>query len=83
MATQLIPTPIPSDLHQAAKDIADGVSSGAITGLGLVVLTRGRRFFVDAFGTMARDPHAARGYVAALDDHLREMGRRHDPGPTL
>jgi hypothetical protein len=44
--------------------------------LGVVAITRGRRFFVDVFGSMVRDPHAARGYVAELDDCLREIGHQ-------
>jgi hypothetical protein len=73
---RLIPTPVPPDLHQAISDIADGVRDGSITGLGVVVVTRGRRFFVDAFGALVREPDASRGYVAALDDCLREISRK-------
>ena len=81
---QLIPTPIPADLKQAAQDIHDGVSNGHITGLGIIVITRGRRFFVDAFGSIVRDPHAARGYVLSLDDCLREIGsHRRDRTTTM
>lgn len=73
---QLVPTPIPPDLRAAGNDIAEGIASGDITGLGVVVILRGGRFFVDAFGTVARNPHASRGFVAELSDCLHEIGQR-------
>lgn len=76
MAHHLIHTPLHPDLARVASDINDGVQAREIVGLGVVVMLRGNRFFVDAFGSMTRDPHAARGYVAALDDCLREIGAR-------
>jgi hypothetical protein len=80
---QLIPTMIPSDLRQAAADIKDGVESGEITGLGLVVTLRGGRFFVDCFGRVAREPHHGRGLTLALDDCLREIAaRKHGTSTT-
>lgn len=81
---QLIHTPIQPDLRQAALDLQEGIESGQITGLGVVVVMRGRRFFVDCFGSLVREPHAARGYVAALDDCLREIGhKRKDTNTTV
>jgi hypothetical protein len=74
MPVQLVQTPIPPDLRAASRDIADGIESGQIVGLGIVVMLKNRRFFVDAFGTLVRDPHAARGYVRSLDDCLRAIG---------
>jgi hypothetical protein len=71
-----VPTPIPPDMLQAAMDILEGVKSGQITGLGIVVTVRKRRFFVDCFGDLVRDPHGARGWVASLDDCLREIAHR-------
>jgi hypothetical protein len=79
---QLVPTPIPADMLSAAENLADGVRTGHVTGLGIVVVLKGRRFFVDCFGTLAREPHSGRGYVAALDDCLREMGRQQRDQPT-
>ncbi len=76
MAFQIVPTPISPQLIQAAHDILEGVQSGEITGLGIIVMMKRRRFFVDAFGELVHDPHAARGWVASLDDCLREMGKR-------
>lgn len=73
---RLIDSPVPPDLLQTCEDLLDGVRTGAITGLGIVVLLRNRRFFVDALGTIAKNPYPARGYVAALDDCLREIGHR-------
>lgn len=83
MAHTLISTPLHPDLARVTADLVDGVHSKDIIGLGVVVLLRGNRFFVDAFGSMTRDPHAARGYVAALDDCLREIGvRKRDTNTT-
>jgi hypothetical protein len=72
----LVPTLIQPQLKAAAHDILEGVEAGEITGLGVVVVLKERRFFVDVIGSVARDPHAARGYVAALDDCLREIAHR-------
>lgn len=81
---QQIHTVVPPELLKASEDILEGVKSGDITGLGVVVMLRGRRFFVDALGTIAKNPHPARGYVAALDDCLRELGnRKRDTNTTL
>lgn len=80
---QLVPTPIPEDMLTACNDLLEGVVSGEITGLGVVVVLRRRRFFVDCFGEMVRDPHGARGWVASLDDCLREIGlRKYDTDTT-
>lgn len=73
---QLIQAPIPADMANAVENLSDGVRGGHVVGLGLVVILKGRRFFVDCFGTLAREPHSGRGYVAALDDCLRELGRQ-------
>lgn len=76
MPLQLVPTPAPPDLHKFVQDLAEGVQAGDVTGLGVVVMMKGRRFFVDVFGQMARFPFESRGMVAELDDCLRDLGRR-------
>lgn len=73
---QLVHTPSPPDLRQFAADLQEGVESGDVTGIGAIVVLKGRRFYVDVFGSMVRDPYGARGYVAELDDCLREIGKR-------
>jgi hypothetical protein len=73
---QLVPTPIPPDLTQAGIDINEGIQSGQITGLGVVVIVRGGRFFVDAFGAVARSPHASQGFAMELIHCLHEIGER-------
>lgn len=73
---QLVPTPIAPDLRAAASDIQEGVQSGEITGLGIVVIARGGRFFVDAFGSVARNPHASQGFTMELIHCLHEIGQR-------
>ncbi|SHN40550.1 hypothetical protein [Rhizobacter sp. OV335] len=73
---QLVPTPIPPDLRQAGIDIHEGIQSGQITGLGVVVIVRGGRFFVDAFGAVERNPHASQGYTMELIHCLHAIGER-------
>lgn len=73
---QLVPTPIPPDLKQAGADIFEGIRTGYITGLGVVVITRGGRFFVDAFGSVERNPHASQGYTMELIHCLHAIGER-------
>lgn len=81
---QIIHTPVPPQLIRAAEDILEGVRSGEITGLGVVVTLKRRRFFVDAFGELVRDPHGARGWVASLDDCLRDIGNaKHGSHTTI
>lgn len=76
MPLQLVPTPAAPDLNRFAEDLQSGVDSGEVVGLGVVVLLKGRRFFVDCFGLMARFPFENIGTVGELEECLREMGRR-------
>jgi hypothetical protein len=76
MPFQLIHSPAPDGLDQFVEDLATAVRSGEITGLGVIVILKGRRVFVDVFGSMHRYPHESRGFVAELDDCLREIGRK-------
>lgn len=73
MTLQLVPLQISPNLLEAAMEIVEGVQSGEIVGLGLVAVLKQHRFFVDAFGELARYPHEGRGLVASLDDALRRM----------
>lgn len=73
---QLVPTPIAPDLRAAGADLFEGIESGEITGIGVVALVRGGRFFVDAFGSVARNPHAAQGFAMELIHCLHEIGQR-------
>jgi hypothetical protein len=84
MPFQLIQTPIDHNLERACEELLDGIRSGQVTGLGIVVMIKGRRFFVDALGAMVSSPHESRGLVAELDDCLREIGRkRRDTNTTI
>lgn len=84
MPLQLVHSPAPPDLTRFAEDLVEAVGSGEITGLGVIVMLKGRRFFVDVFGQMTRYPHESRGLVASLDDCLRELGRlRKDTDTTI
>lgn len=81
---QLVPTPIPPDIRQAGRDLYELSESGEIVGLGVVVVLKGGRYFVDAFGSMVRNPGPARGFVLDLMDCLGEIGRqRRDHNTTL
>jgi hypothetical protein len=73
---QLVSTPIAPDLRAAGQDIHEGIQSGEITGLGVVVVVKGGRFFVDAFGAVARNPHASQGFAMELVHCLHEIGQR-------
>lgn len=73
---QLIHTPISSDMRQAGKDLQEGIEAGEIIGLGVVAVVKGGRFFVDAFGAVARNPHASQGFTMELIHCLHEIGQR-------
>ena len=84
MPFHLVPNQMSPGLLAACEDLTDGAKSGQIIGLGVVVMLRRNRFFVDVFGEMTRNPHAARGFVASLDDCLREIGRqKRDTNTTI
>lgn len=76
MPLQLVHTPAPPDLGRFAQDLLEGVESGDVTGLGVVVMLKGRRFFVDCFGQMSRNPFECIGLVGELEHCLRELGRK-------
>lgn len=78
----LVPNHHSPDLVEASKEIANGVESGDIIGLGVVVQLRGGKFFVDVLGRMIREPYSARGWLLALDDRLREIGEERRERPT-
>jgi hypothetical protein len=80
---QLVHSPSPPDLQRFVADLTEGVASGEVSGLGVVVMLKGRRFFVDCFGQMARNPFECIGLVGELEHCLREIGRaRRDTNTT-
>jgi hypothetical protein len=79
---QLIPTPIAPDLQAAANEIQTIVQSGQAVGLGVVVVLRGGHYFVDAFGSMVRNPGPSKGFVLDLIDCLAEIGRKRKAAQT-
>lgn len=84
MPLQLIHALAPPDLARFAAELPEAVASGDIVGLGVIVVARGRRFWVDCFGQMARMPWEYVGLVGELEHCLREMGRaRKDTNTTL
>lgn len=84
MPLQLVSTPAPPDLERFSQDLAEGVPAGEVLGLGVIVILKGRRFFVDCFGVMARSPFEYIGTLGELEHCLRELGRkRKDTSTTL
>lgn len=73
MPHRLIQSQISQDVVRACEDLLDGARSGQVTGLGVVVLLKRRRYIVDCLGEMARDPTFGRGALQSLDDCLREL----------
>ncbi len=64
---------VPRDLLETCLQLTEGVKDGHITGMAFACTLKGRKYFVNVSGTMARDPTFARGVVAALDDELSRM----------
>ena len=84
MPFTLVPNPISHDLTDACEDLVLGVREGHIVGLGVVVILKRNRFFVEALGELTRNPYAGRGMIASLDDCLREIGnKRRDSMTTM
>lgn len=84
MAYQLVSSPISDDTVEACRELLAAAEAGQITGLGVIVFLKRRRFLVDVFGEVARDPVFARGAIQSLDDCLRELVReKRDRHTTL
>jgi len=76
MPYQLIHAGISDDTVAACKELLEAAEAGHVTGLGVVVVLKRRRFTVDVLGEAARDPVFTRGALQSLDDCLRELVRR-------
>jgi hypothetical protein len=61
------------DLEQTITQLLEGVQSGVVMGVIFGAVIRGKRYYVNVSGTMARDPTFARGVLQALDDELQGM----------
>jgi hypothetical protein len=61
------------DLLQTCVQLLEAVKEGHITGLAFGCVMKGKRYFVNVSGSLAKDPTFARGVVAALDDELGRM----------
>lgn len=82
MATRLKADRISRDIVTAFTEALDAAKSGQAVGVIFGIELKGRRYVVNAAGTLARDPTFARGVCAALDDELSAMVRsRRDPEP--
>lgn len=64
---------IPKDTIEALEQLLDEAKRGRIIGMAFVTMYKRREFATLATGEAYRNPVFARGMVAALDDHLREM----------
>lgn len=70
---QLVRDSVSRDMEQAAIQLLEEVRSGNVVGLAFGIALRGRKYFVNVAGILAKDPTYARGIVAALDDELARM----------
>lgn len=61
------------DMLQTCVQLLEAVREGHVTGMAFACSMRGKKYFVNVSGTLARDPTFARGVVAALDDELARM----------
>lgn len=69
----LVRDQISRDMLQTCAQLLDAAKEGQITGLAFACTLKGKRYFVNVSGSLARDPTFARGVVAALDDELSRM----------
>ncbi len=69
----LVRDQVSRDLQQTCEQLLTAVLGGQITGLAFACTLRGKRYFVNVSGALAKDPTFARGCVAALDDELARM----------
>lgn len=79
MKPQLLADPESRDLAETFEHLAGAVRAGAVVGVVMGVVVRGRQYHVHIGGTMTRDPTFARGVCRAIDDDLMVMvqGRAH------
>jgi hypothetical protein len=69
----LVRDQVSRDLQTTCEQLLAAVMGGQITGLAFACTLRGKRYFVNVSGALAKDPTFARGCVAALDDELSRM----------
>jgi hypothetical protein len=74
MTPHLVKNPNPDpDLEQSITQLLEGVQTGVVNGVVFGAVIKGKKYYVNVLGTMAKDPTYARGVLAALDDELRAM----------
>jgi hypothetical protein len=78
----LVRDQVSRDMLQTCVQLLEAVQAGQVTGMAFACSMRGRKYFVNVSGTMARDPTFARGCVAALDDELGRMVQGHADAST-
>jgi hypothetical protein len=59
----------------AAQQIAEAAMAGDVIGLGVVVMMKDRRYFVNSAGECRRNPTWTRGALRDLDDELGQLTR--------
>ncbi len=69
----LVKDEVSRDMLQTCLQLLEAVQAGHVVGIAFACSMKGRRYFVNVSGTLARDPTFARGCVAALDDELGRM----------
>lgn len=70
---QLVRDAISRDLLEALDALLLAAQEGVVVGAVFGVALKGRKYYVNVAGTLARDPTFGRGIVAALDDELMSM----------
>jgi len=72
--------PLSHDTIEAARQIVRMAEAGEIIGLGLVVMRKGKRYWVNSAGECRRSPTWTRGALRDLDDELGAMVRQEKGG---
>lgn len=66
---------VDAETIEALEQLLEQARAGQILGVAFVAMRKRREFVGDATGEAYRNPTFARGMLAALDDHLRDLTR--------
>lgn len=70
MPYTLVRDTISTDTVEALEQLLQAAREGQIVGVAFGAMLKRRRYLVNCAGEACRDPTAARGMIAALDDEL-------------
>lgn len=74
---RLVPDSLSHDTIEASQQLAEMAAAGQIVGIGVVVMLKGRNYWVNSAGECRRNPTWTRGMPRDLDDELGAMSRQH------